>query len=178
MPRGMYGSVKQVGSCAHKTPRRSEWLLPELERGAVIRGLPDADVYFCAPYGIESGVLVSSWGGSPIRNVPITNPVTITQHLIQGLSLLHSNGLIHGDINDSNIVIADGVARYIDFWRPNKGRLSVWSSPEEVAARRNIISPEVDCWRLGLVLQKYCLAPETEAVISSLTHVDPALRKL
>jgi serine/threonine protein kinase len=174
----MYGSVKQVGNCAHKSPRRSEWLTPELERGAVIRGLPDADAHFCAPFAIESGVLVSSWGGSPIRAVRVSNPAAITQHLIQGLSLLHNNGLIHGDINDSNIVIADGVARYIDFWRPNRGRLSAWSSPEEVACGKNIIGPAVDCWRLGLVLQKYCLSPETEAVIGSLLNPNPALRKL
>jgi serine/threonine protein kinase len=175
----MYGSVKQVGNYAHKTPRHSEWLVPELERGALIRGLPDADIHFCAPFAIDSGVLVSSWGGTPIRNVRVTDPIGVCQHLIQGLLVLHSNGLIHGDINDSNIVIsAEGVARYIDFWRPNKGRLSAWSSPEEVACGKNIVGPAVDCWRLGLVLQKYCLSPETEAVISNLMHVNPALRKL
>ena len=176
MPRGMYGSVIQVGNRAYKTPRKSEWLVPELERGAVILALPEADRYFCAPFAIESGVLVSRWGGAAIRTVKVTDPIGVCQHLIQGLSILHDNGQIHGDINDSNIVVDDGVARYIDFWRPNRGRLSVWSSPEEVASGRNIVGPEVDCWRLGLVLQKHCMAPETEAVIVSLLNPNPAMR--
>jgi serine/threonine protein kinase len=175
----MYGSVQQVGNCAHKTPRRSEWLVPELERGSIIHSLPDTDTYFCAPYGTESGVLVSHWGGIAIRNIRVTDPIGVCQHLINGLAILHSHGLIHGDINDSNIVIsAEGVPRFIDFWRPNRGRLSAWSSPEELACGKNIVGPAVDCWRLGMVLQKYCLVPETEAVISRLMNVDPALRKL
>jgi serine/threonine protein kinase len=96
------------------------------------------------------------------------------RHLFQGLAMLHDHHLIHGDITDSNVLIdSDGTPRFIDFFRPNKGRLSRYSTPEERAAGHSITGPTIDCWRLGMVLRDTI---GSNAIVEGLLHPDPNQR--
>jgi hypothetical protein len=139
--------------------------------GRLIMSLPSADVYFCAP---TTDDLTMPDCGKRISQATISDPIRIMRHLLEGLALLHSNGLIHGDITDSNVLIdSDGTPRYIDMWRPNKGRLSRYSSAEERAAGHSITGPTIDCWRLGMVLRDTI---GSNAIVEGLLHPDPAQR--
>jgi len=57
------------------------------------------------------------------------------KHLKDGIDLLHSNGIIHGDLTSNNIVIgSDGLPRLIDFGN------SVYDAPEEfIKAEERIV---------------------------------------
>lgn len=170
MPRGMYGTVRITDGIATKIPRKPEWAKAEAAVGCRIMSLPSADVYFCAPVTVD---LQMPDRGKRISRVSISDSARVIRHLLEGLALLHSNGLVHGDITDSNIVIdTEGIPRYIDFWRPNKGRLSRYSAPEEFATG-SMTGPTIDCWRLGMVLYD---TVGKNVITDGLLHPDPAQR--
>jgi serine/threonine protein kinase len=139
--------------------------------GRLIMSLPSADVYFCAP---TTDDLTMPDRGKRISRATISDPIRVMRHLLQGLALLHYHHLIHGDITDSNVLIdTDGTPRFIDFFRPNKGRLSRYSTPEERAAGYSMTGPTIDCYRLGLVLRDTI---GNSSVVEGLLHPNPACR--
>jgi len=94
----------------------------------------------------------------------------IAQHLIKGLSIIHSHGVIHRDIKLENIMIDQGMAKYIDFGLScfiddddclmlSRGTMH-YISPEMITLYQSEEYPEdivdkliaSDVWALGITL--------------------------
>jgi len=169
MPKGIYGTVRIADSIVTKIPRKPEWAEPEAAVGRTIMSLPFAELYYCAP---TDASLTMPYRGIRIDKVPVT--ITAVKHLLDGLSILHDADMIHGDITPTNILVdTDGIPRFIDFWRPNAGRISAYSSPEERAAGKWMNSKAIDCWRLGRVLNEVF---GDNSIIDGLLDEDPVTR--
>lgn len=170
MPRGMYSSVRIEDGVAIKTVKRADWAAAEAAYGQTIMALPDAHLYFIAPTEVCDVELRMPWGGTAISRTQL--PMDGIKQILTALAHLHAHDIIHGDIHDGNILWDGERARLIDFWRPNKGRLSAWSAPEEQWMGPHT-SKEVDCYRLGLVLTKHL--PD-HPLIDRLLDIDPTTR--
>jgi serine/threonine protein kinase len=63
--------------------------------------------------------LISSFGGRSLESTPINTRfdyIEVFRHLLEGIVLLHKQGICHSDIHEGNVLIdAKGTARFIDF---------------------------------------------------------------
>lgn len=175
MPSGRFGHVTDgPDGTVIKIPKNISYLVLELQRGRQVMALPDAELYYCAPTQRNEIGLVMPYAGisllRKLRRKDHPSLLEIARHLSKGLALLHSYDIIHGDIKGANIVVDEvGIARFIDFWRPPARLLCDLSAPEERINGRPHTSKEVDCWRLGLMLQRCGLS-------TGYTHSDPTQR--
>ena len=113
---------------------------------------------------------------------------SVARQMLSALSYLKEQGLVHRDINPSNILLSEGHATLIDF----QTAVSQSSAPSGPAGTASYQAPEmllssgydakVDMWALGLVLQRLvrssqspCSAEGLE-VIALCLQSDPNLR--
>jgi serine/threonine-protein kinase len=98
----------------------------------------------------------------------------IFERLLNALSYLHDNGVLHGDIKPQNIIIQPGkhMAVLIDFGlsqiKPSvkdtsKGYTEIFSAPEQVSTKYPLL-PETDLYCLGLSML-YALNGNLDLVI-------------
>ena len=176
MPCGYYGSVRIEDGMAIKRVKREEWAAAEAAYGQQIMSLPNAAAYFVAPTDASGCEMWMPYGGMTLAKglKDHHDRRQIAIHLLAGLSLLHAHNICHGDIKDTNIVIdVTGTARFIDFWRPNAGRMSKTNSAPEEYWLGPHKSPAVDCFRLGIILNR--MLPN-HSIIQQLLDTDPSTR--
>jgi hypothetical protein len=115
---------------------------------------PDPDWYKCALTGSDSPLLIlgMKFGGETLKQTLNKTEwfckhfISIMEHLLEGLVLLHKNNWLHTDIHDKNIMIdANGKPWYIDFGlahnkkKPNKEELDKFT---EFNPNLNFMPPE------------------------------------
>ena len=166
----MYSSVRIEDGVAIKRVKRADWAAAEAAYGQTIMALHDAHLYFIAPVEVCDVELRMPGGGIAISKIRL--PMEGVKQILTALAHLHAAGIVHGDIHDGNILWDGQRARLIDFWRPNRGRLSAWSAPEEQWSGPHR-SKQVDCYRLGLALTKHL---GDHPLIDRLLDIDPTTR--
>ncbi len=107
-----------------------------------------------------------------VGKLPAEHVAWITERVLNALSYIHHNGVVHGDIKPQNIIVQPEkhMATVVDFGlsmiKPtidsvSKGHTEVYAPPEEIEGKP--IVPESDFYSLGMTMI-YALSGDIEAV--------------
>lgn len=145
--------------------RLSTWRHPHLGLPREILDAGDGALWVVTDY-FRDGDL-SCWVGS---SKPVEVLLRAVLDLLRGLTFLHDNGWVHGDIKPENMVLdSDGNARWIDFgfvseWSPATGTAPV-SPDRELSGTPAYLAPEVvfgqapspqsDLYALGITVYRW-----------------------
>ncbi len=107
-----------------------------------------------------------------VGKLPAEHVAWITERVLNALSYIHHNGVVHGDVKPQNIIVQPEkhMATVVDFGlsmiKPtidsvSKGHTELYAPPEEIEGKP--IVPESDFYSLGMTMI-YALSGDLEAV--------------
>ena len=112
--------------------------------------------------------------GNKLRDVLYQNPIALSEEMGKKIGILHSHGIIHGDLTTSNMIL-DNEIKFIDFG------LSFFSNKEEDKAvdlhllRQGLESKHFDVWEksFAAAIKGYQqTSPDSDKVLKRLEQVE------
>ena len=103
--------------------------------------------------------------------LPVREALAVVAAIARGVDAVHATGVVHRDLKPENVLLDEsGTPKVTDFGiakdpEADAKSLSVtgaligtpqYMAPEQVAARKDLISPRTDVWALGVILHELC----------------------
>lgn len=144
--------------------------------------------YFC--YNLGTLIGEAYWADSPTRVIRVEKAVKVILDVLQGLSRLHHEGIIHQDIKPFNIMVTDSeTAKIVDFGLSRKrGESSVggegiligtkfYAAPEQIAAPDDV-DHRADLYSAGVMLYRMVTGWLPKSIPEPPSHLNPDLDSL